>query len=120
MCWQPYIPGRVESMEHPFSDFHSRKVQHAGPQRGLPSHALPVHSLPQPPKPEVRVTRPNENPGAFAPGFLRSRRICARVSAAQLITRHEAVVAELSDLPPLIAVIGEVGQRFIDLLEVLV
>ena len=36
----------------------------------------------------------------------------------ELCRDHEAVEAEFGDLPPLIAVVGEVGQRLIDLLEV--
>src|SRR5215813_9805421 len=60
----------------------------------------------------------SKNPGAFAPGFFPWAE--SSVSARQSVAHHEAVEAELGDLPPLIAVVGEVGQRGIDLLEVLI
>src|ERR1700720_2935605 len=43
---------------------------------------------------------------------------CFRRPSALRVTRHEVVVTDFGDLEPLVAVVGKVGQRFIDLLEI--
>src|SRR5207249_10395416 len=53
-----------------------------------------------------------QSPGAFAPARAFVTRSALRVA------RHEVVIADFGDLEPLISVVRERGQRFVNLLEV--
>src|ERR1700759_2353016 len=57
----------------------------------------------------------NKTPELSLRGFSSRETIVA--SAHQPVAHHEAVEAELGNLPPLIAIIGKLGQRGIGLLE---
>src|SRR5882757_113090 len=56
-----------------------------------------------------------KNPEQIAPG--RAFRFIVQTSALR-IARHEGIVAEFGDLEPLVPLVREVGQRFVDLLEI--
>ena len=65
--------------------------------------------------PVAAASQSKKSPGAV----LRGRRVFKTRSAARMAD-HEGVVAELGDLEPLVAVLGEVRHRVVDLLERLV
>src|ERR1700759_4934497 len=66
-------------------------------------------------RPQARKTK---TPGLSLRGFLLVPRSAGRRSAHQPVPPHEAVETEPGDLPPLVAFVGEVAQRRVDLLEV--
>ena len=84
-------------------------LQGRGIDRSIPTRSrsrfrsskLPPLDFGPPPKQLAARRLQQKNPGAFAPGFLRSAESPAR--SALRVTRHEVVVADFGDLEPRIA-----------------
>ena len=80
----------------------------------IPQIDLPPIDFGQPPPRQIAATEQKNGPGAA----LRGRALS--IASAARVADHEGVVAELGDLEPLVAVVGVIGHRLVDLLERLV
>src|SRR6201996_105100 len=83
----------------------------AWPENELSGSVFPSPTLGGQREKQAPLQPTKQKPRGLAPGFSFSDITGCAASAHQPVPDHEAVEAELGDLPPLIAFIGKLGQR---------